>query len=701
MINFCKMNNIFIRFADTMANWTLEHNTYLSCLLDDVTGTREMIKLRQDYCQIFDCITSCNKHNMRWHFTGSKAEGLDLAGSDEDYMFDFNNLEDIEVSESIQQLFKSSRAQKILLIPDDVYAGFALLKCFSSVSKVFDQSMRRIKNDLYLSSSAYLSSILPFRGSREVIKIQGPSLETWTEYEDINKSGTDHVLSLHCRFWPSNAMEWINRPRHYGWPSLYDRQDIVKFGSHLVPVGHPSSPMKEMQWRISFSIAERTLVWSFNHMQMQCYAVMKLILKEFIKVKSSDNTKDVLCSYFIKTFLLWQYEETDPSFWQIQNLRGCIMYLLREFQKCIQEGVLRHYFIPRFNLFEVKLTRNAQRELSQLFDIIIQSDMAIMAKCQSLAGVGTNFRDGKENIQSYVFQIQARQKFKNEETVITSLNRVLIYLDAQKRTLQIFRTKHISTIFDVLRADSLQTPLLPLVLRELCFHTARDQLRCFIQRNNHRYQGIRYMCKNVFGNDISASRLWCATFFLQNQNYSVALRLINHVVSAIPPFVLYCSDLRVISNTCTNMLYRDTFLTCGLDVMERSRKGWLFDITVSEADYQCVPRAIQIELIYRDIASIYISPFIYAYYLMFLCHQGLGQYDNRDRALRQLVYAAIDTERSGYYRHHSYNIAGHCLLVAGHVDMARTLFLKSVQFSKWAGHVWDKYNSANHYLSCM
>ena len=105
---------------------------------------------------------------------------------------------------------------------------------------------------------------------------QGPSVETWSEYADKSESGTDYVLSIHCDCWPTTALEWTQRPRHFGWPTSHDVTSIIDFGCHLVPVGHPSSETKLMEWRISFSIAERTLVWSFNHIQIQCYAVMKL-----------------------------------------------------------------------------------------------------------------------------------------------------------------------------------------------------------------------------------------------------------------------------------------------------------------------------------------------------------------------------------------------------------------------------------------
>ena len=154
-----------------------------------------------------------------------------------------------------------------------------------------------------------------------------------------------------------------NRPRHFVWPSQHDKEYIEQFGCHLVPVGHPLSARKSLEWRLSFSIAERTLVWSFNHTQLQCYAVMKLLLKEYIKTQCAEKYKSVLCSYFIKTFLFWQFEKMERSFWKIANLSGCLIYLFREVYSCIQTGVLRHYFVPRFNLLEIKLTPDAQTEL--------------------------------------------------------------------------------------------------------------------------------------------------------------------------------------------------------------------------------------------------------------------------------------------------------------------------------------------------
>ena len=138
-----------------------------------------------------------------------------------------------------------------------------------------------------------------------------------------------------------------------------------------------------MEWRLSFSIAERTLVWSFNHIQMQCYAVMKIILKEYIKKHCSDENQ-ILCSYFIKTFLFWKFETTELNFWRKENFIECFSYLLFEFYQCLLEGNIRHYFIPEFNLLSVKLTPNAQSELLKVYGNILQRGVSIMKECKSL-----------------------------------------------------------------------------------------------------------------------------------------------------------------------------------------------------------------------------------------------------------------------------------------------------------------------------
>ena len=260
-------------------------------------------------------------------------------------------------------------------------------------------------------------------------------------------------------------------------------ENIVNFGFHLVSVGHPLSPMKSLEWRISFSNAERRLVWSFNHIQLQCYAVMKLILKEFVKVKCSENTKDVLCSYFIKTFLFWQYEETEQSFWQTTNLRKCLNYLLYDFVRCIRIGLLRHYFIPRFNLFEIKLTPDARRELLQIFDIVIQSDLTIMRKCVSLKNVWLKFIQRWDNVQTHTIRhLQARHIADNDKLLNQTTSKLALMFLACTDTVIDPCPSTLMCILGLEEIGHCQSHLLPLLLYHLHSIFCHWKIKLFTQR---------------------------------------------------------------------------------------------------------------------------------------------------------------------------------------------------------------------------
>ena len=688
-------------FTSTMAEWSPEHNTYLSCLLDDVTGSEESVRLMRDFCKMYDCISSINPENANMYYTGSKAEGLDLPGSDDDFMFDINNPADIEVSESLQDLVRSTRRNKLLIVTDNVPPAFAMLKCVTLHGPLLLRSAVPMNNEAYLSSQQVVSSYWRRSEKTEISRIQGPSVEVWSEFHDTSQSGTDNVPSILCKFWPTIAAEWKDRPRHYGWPSQNDKEYIEQFGCHLVPVGHPLSSRKSLEWRLSFSIAERTLVWSFNHTQLKCYAVMKLILKEYVKTECFEKHKSVLCSYFIKTFLFWQFERTDQSFWKITNLSGCIMSLLREFHICIQAGVLRHYFVPRFNLFQIKLTPNAQTEISHIFGKVIETGISVIGQCSSLSGVCSNFIETRDrrHCAERTTKIRTRRILNNDEITMSFISTRMFDLINE------IRCTYESIFAPLVRLNAEEnTPasLSVFVIRRLCLVIATRKLYTSSnQCNKYVHYHMNLLSRNIFGTDVVTSKLWLATFLLQHGDYDGSLQNVNDVLSSIPPYALYYSGTGIKSGDDSKQLYIDRYCGRNMDILCRAKEAWLFDMRITHSEYSFVPCAIQIELQHCDpCLGVKISPFTYAYYLVFLCYHGLGQYNNRDRALRQLVDTVNDRERCGAFRHYSYNIAGHCMLMAGYVQMARDMFLRSVQFTHQLPVV-DKYNDAYKYLSLM
>ena len=687
-----------------MASWTPARSILLSHLLDNVVGTEEMVRIRQDYCKIYDCIRSTtDSDNDNVYYTGSQAEGLDVPGSDHDIMMDINSEANLLIIQKMQDAPTATYRNVFCMKTKTVPPCFAMLRSVNQVKhcqllyacQLIDDAMH-FSSYLFVHNCESLFNKIPCSG--EAAR-QGPSLENWTPYMDTSQSGTYMVLSIHCPFWPDSASEWRLRLRRFAWPSPSDIKSIIDFGFHLVPVGHPCSDMNIMEWRISFSVAERALVWSFNHVQVQCYAVMKIFLKEFINPHCSPDYR-VLCSYFIKTFLFWKYEETDPSFWCPGNLRECIMFLLTGFRECILRSSLKHYFIPEFNLLSVKLTTDARGEILRILDIISQSDISIIKECNTLKPVwdkfvnhyGSAIRDSALSVQGNILKTDACL-MRN----ILKLQQLLLKISQSDLVSLVYR--FVSRGFQNVQI----TCLLSFVVQTILFLLSESVIgNCMSQHDNKRmYRACKYLRLNKRGIDISTYRLWYAMHMTMRGGYRLSLNVQNTMLSSIPPFALYCStsgDLRVSNET--KSWYVDVYSSRDIPIAERARRAWMFDLTIMPSDVDNVPAGIQIELTHCDKSyGINLSPFICAYYLMFLNYHALHQYENRDRALRQLIEAVNNPVQCGDFRYHSYNIAGHCLLYMGLYEQARDMFMRSFQFTSNGPH--RRYNCARLYLQCL
>ena len=685
-----------------MSHWTPEMSSLLSMLLDQVVGTQEMIDIRQDYCRLFDCIRS--NHIRNWYFTGSRAEGLNLPESDLDFMFDINTNFKIKVFQTLQEIDETNLCHKMVLCSDNVPLGFVLLQtmnpcpypnCFicKCLQNINGMHVPCFSSDLFVKYITDHNFIQ--RHSRNTQKRQGPSVEISDEYLDKSESGTDHVPSIHCTFWPDCAAEWTQRPRHFGWPSSHDISSIIDFGCHLVPVGHPHSDTKLAEWRISFSVAERALVWSFNHVQTQCYAAMKIILKQFIKIRCSSKNF-VLCSYFIKTFLFWKYETTDMNFWSTENFRYCIKYLLIEFSKCIQEGILSHYFIPRFNLLSVKLTQEAQAELQQIMDMANRCEMCTFRQCKTLQGVYCEFLSAIENRYSVVRNRDRENLLITDGCFNTELDTLIRLMlkhpyPNHRQLLSVVSKTHLKICF-------IKKSLHVLHIRALLISSC--------QVNTELYKLHRLTQNDALSTDISTGKLWYAFYLLMRKDYSSTLNTVNQMLSDITPFALYfcpCGESEHCGSTEAKEFYIDRFKDSEITMENRLKTAWLVPFWVCKDMAHLMPLAIQIELRFSDHALgpvMPFSPFICAYYLMFLCYHELHQYDNRDQALRQLVDVANNRTRSGSPHYQSWNITGHCLFLAGNTTQAHEFFIRSYQYTQHRPPR-DKYNSALHYLQCL
>ena len=689
-----------------MSRWSPDRSSLLSLLLDEVTGTQEAIAIRQDYAVIHECLIQVP--SQKFYYTGSRAEGLDLPGSDDDFMLDINNKYNVKVFQSTNETSSTSSEVILYLRTENVKPGFALLE-IPRVPLCLGMCIERINGMTCLSSNLIVKYIFNTTQSFKfgnLFKRQGPSVENqlYSSFvvpsrKQLPLEGMDQVVSIHCDFWPNEASEWCLRQRNFGWPTPSTLSSIVSFGFHLVAVGHPHSETKLTEWRISFSMAERLLVWSFNHVQIQCYAVMKIILKQFIKKKCSP-TNQVLCSYFIKTFLFWKFETTDTHFWQEDNFRECIKCLITEFAQCVHEGKLRHYFIPKFNLLSVKLTREAQSELLQLYDIVIQYDMSILRECKSLQPIWSKLLSADKNQMSIIHNALKSNFIQNDELFLTNCFKLVLLFFANltentmkhyigeesfnllsgiftwfMKGIQTTREHIISSILSLPCKSHLKSLLVKRILWDKYLHSLIRPCR---DKNTNQ---ITHSESSAF--DLSTDKIWYAINLMSTRDFSSALIILNNVLSTIPPFYLCISTHETHDRRLAKQFYADNYMNSGLTVMERARKAWMMPLTFEKYMTDVVPLAIQIELYFSDSvlfdwSSVMFSPFVMLHYLAFQCYHELGQYDLRANALYQLLDdLKTDDLRYKLSFYHSLNIAGHCCLIAGDIDKARHMFTSS------------------------
>ncbi|VDI23862.1 Hypothetical predicted protein [Mytilus galloprovincialis] len=252
--------------------------------------------------------------------SGSKGEGLQLKGSDLDLMFIDPSFKVYE-SES-DFVPQSSKCILLLMKTEDTHPCFTQLHLVNNHDLTVDHG-KRIKNSFLgrkLSSELYrLNCMEDITIVDGMMKIHGPCISTTTETIDT-------AWCLKCDKWISQAKPWIIRPRRT-WPPLDLISKIISCGVLFVPIGYKGSSNEILQWRMSISVAEKCLIFAFNHTQLLCYALLKIMIKDI--VEKQEDLKNLLCSYFVKTLMFWMLEESDPSIWRPDKIITCFMACLK------------------------------------------------------------------------------------------------------------------------------------------------------------------------------------------------------------------------------------------------------------------------------------------------------------------------------------------------------------------------------------
>ena len=213
---------------------------------------------------------------------------------------------------------------------------------------------------LYKEFTKASKDSIPFELDRSLyqqIYVNGPAYTIHNKYDIGLPKAIDIVYCMHYDMWPKSANSFISRRKPNNWPSNSMLENIKSQGCDVVPVGHHDSKNSDIQWRISFP-GERSLLLDLTDVQILCYALIKIILKENL----NKSQREVVSSFHIKHVMFWCVELCSCQ-WVDSNYINCLNICLAQLIEMIKARHISHYIIKCRNLFNSKMTEKMSTEI--------------------------------------------------------------------------------------------------------------------------------------------------------------------------------------------------------------------------------------------------------------------------------------------------------------------------------------------------
>ncbi|XP_052076788.1 uncharacterized protein LOC127714793 [Mytilus californianus] len=607
-----------------------------------IVGTEKQVTLIRMMNSVQDNLNSSNEWTIIT--SGSFGEGLKMRGSDVDTM---EVMKCIEVCEATTIPFNHDTSY-FTIETKDTPPCFTKLRLVHTVDQRLFQLCEQIGSDYYLSSSSFKQHFL----CDNFPTVHGPCISDKRGMHDL-------AFCVHSKSWIIPAKQWIIRSTN-SWPGYDITQSIVKHGILFVPIGVKGSIKEDLEWRISFSVAEKLLIYTFTHTQLSCYAVFKILLKDVIDLDI--DCKGLICSYFMKTIIFWISEEISTSIWKPKNLISCFMRCFRRLIYCVEYSVCPHFFIPENNLFENKI-EGLKREI-------------LIKRLIFLNSYGWQcilFSDQLSNFHKPPFDIIKNQNVVDDNSVKQFSYSIMFAGDNVPTPLKVTLQKVIHKLFSIKSSK---------IKNVYTYHLSKFVCNCDelsisegISCNKSTYMQYTICMIALLmatRQDAVSGWLLLASLFYRSKQYNTAVSILKYSLLKCTPEKLYREmKLSHIHYAFFNLDFfrKMTFI---------KRTMWHLDCVGFNKNSLIIPNELHTEV---EKMEYLIPPVVYAQYLRFLCHYHL---ENTDQCLDSLRDLRLTIERSYFIvdspqKAVSYNILGISFQQLGDIKSARQAFIQSIQ----------------------
>ncbi|KAK3095704.1 hypothetical protein FSP39_017860 [Pinctada imbricata] len=539
---------------------------------------------------------------------------------------------------------------------------------------------------------------------------QGPAM---TEDSTKEFKSSDLVHGLFCPSWPKSAEDWVTRNRQYDWPSE-EMQGLTKRGFFLVPVSSSWNPCRT-EWRISFTLTERELIWRWNVIQYKTLLVMKIVKRDLIE----PVVPNTISSYHLKTLMLWMFEERPSQFWTINNFPKCIKQCLDKLIQYIQGEYCPHYFIKANNLFKNKFTLENNEKLCSLLQNFRTNFWQLVFELETLRKHSTNMdivqRECFTDIQSASFRnISLMNEVANLRISLlisfatSAMKPALQLLSDSVTDVSIRKHRDYKKLLTRIHSDDPEQLEVIEALHRLVDVSLGSQLcaKAFQIESEQEKSTLFQECEELFlggqSIDTSAGKLKMATFKFLKTDYSGALNLVKEVLSlerTIPlsgfeprnPELSVTDFVQLINNT-------DNFVPL-------LRNVGALEVVFLPSEFSATLDPIKFEIIRAMSAAVDLdsdNPLrwvaldagFYALLLQFHVCLRTDSQEALKQTLGSLRRYASTPGIPQLRRVVALNIVGHCLLLVGETQWAVDVFMGSLV-------LLNTYNSAAWHLTIL
>ncbi|XP_071154877.1 uncharacterized protein [Mytilus edulis] len=619
-------------------------------LLVRTVGTEIDIRTRQRLFILQDMIINEINDNTQIS-SGSLAEGLDLAGSDVDIMYVLNEAAVIRNVRNAKSVHRCKKALQTIFVmeTDNNHYGFIRLRLFAAGDKFFDnitsKCFESTAKGLYLSVNGFVNNMKKKWPHLNLIS-HGPCLTDTDQHDDL-------AFCLRSKYLPYNASPWEMRCRKQ-WPSNVVIDKIKQYGCLLVPIGPKNVSASNILWRLSFSMAEKQLVHSFNYTQFLCYALLKITLKRIIN--TNNDIKELLCSYFMKTALFWVSEEVDIDTFQIPKLYTCFFLCLNKLISWVKNCYCPNYFIPEHNMFLEKITPENNKMVLRVLNTIQSGGIERLTRNLFLPHDGNPLFVSTKSESSFItldllfFRISGYWVATHISQCYKAMALIESLIKSESSPFIIGVCKHEYAIFSTL---AVQLLLPPTILNKM-------------------YKRYHKHLQDCIKTDAVSGWLLYASFYYVTGQYNVTLKLIDYVLSRCSPDLVYKDCIyweQCINRYRHNVHYKRT--------SNERMKIATIDLIYYLQHSSLIPKELQLEVEYGDFS---IPPITMSHCLRFLCYHHQGNTLNRQHALRDLYSAVKDDFVKGLKKiSDSLTVLGVCMELSGDKNKAYNCYQNALQ----------------------